>query len=168
MRLPRRTTQSTIAPTDQIESSWFRSSCRRSPKYTQVTITAANCQIWGIWTKTNWCNFSCRQNHVSVGITWKTWLHSLKTSSLWRNTRKEMNADILSLWIMDSLETYRVFIHSGGHAIDMEYNEIGLWWSPVPDKSGKTLMVFHSCFTLATWYNLHQPKPSWKNFLLVS
>lgn len=72
-----------------------------------------------------------------------------------------MNADVLSRWIMDNLETYRVFIYSESHAIDMEYNEIGLWWSPVPDKSGKTLMVFHSCFTLATWYNLHQPKPSW-------
>lgn len=27
--------------------------------------------------------------------------------------------------------------------------------SPVPERSGKTLMVFHSCFTLATWYSLH-------------
>ena len=36
--------------------------------------------------------------------TWKTWHHSLWTSSLWRNTRKEMNADVLSRWIMDNLE----------------------------------------------------------------
>lgn len=38
-----------------------------------------------------------------------------------------MNADVLSRWIMDNLETYRVFIHSESHAIDMEYNEVGLW-----------------------------------------